>query len=66
MFHPPPPPPPNQYPDPEYLQEEIASLRVENNTLQEQIGKQEVDLNMLREHLEALRDEREKLKRKVG
>ncbi|XP_071098692.1 colorectal mutant cancer protein-like isoform X1 [Haliotis cracherodii] len=65
MFHPPPPPPPNQYPDPEYLQEEIASLRVENNTLQEQIGKQEVDLNMLREHLEALRDEREKLKRKV-
>ncbi|XP_041355814.1 colorectal mutant cancer protein-like isoform X2 [Gigantopelta aegis] len=65
LFHPPPPPPPNRMPDPEYLQAEVMSLRVENNALQEQIGRQELELIQLRSHIECINDERDKLRRKM-
>jgi len=38
-FHPPPPPPPNEFPDPGYLQEEVAQLRTENSALQVSLSK---------------------------
>ncbi|XP_063437691.1 colorectal mutant cancer protein-like isoform X2 [Mytilus trossulus] len=63
-FHPPPPPPPNEYPEPAYLQEEINSLKAENYILQEQIGKQEAELNLHRAALGSLREERDRYYRK--
>ena len=65
-FHPPPPPPPNEYPEPAYLQEEINSLKAENYILQEQIGKQEAELNIHRAALGSIREERDQYKKKVG
>ena len=65
LFHPPPPPPPNRVPDPEYLQEEVMALRVENNALQEQIGRQELELIQLRSHIECINEDRDKVRRKV-
>lgn len=64
-FHPPPPPPPNEYPEPAYLQEEINSLKAETYILQEQIGKQEAELNLHRAALGSLREERDRYYRKV-
>ncbi|XP_052084753.1 colorectal mutant cancer protein-like isoform X2 [Mytilus californianus] len=63
-FHPPPPPPPNEYPEPAYLQEEINSLKAETYILQEQIGKQEAELNLHRAALGSLREERDRYYRK--
>lgn len=65
MFHPPPPPPPNEFPDPGYLQEEINSLRTENSTLQEQIFKQELDLQKLKLALANLTEEKNKYKKQA-
>ncbi|XP_060069390.1 colorectal mutant cancer protein-like [Ylistrum balloti] len=64
-FHPPPPPPPNEFPEPAYLQEEINSLRAETSTMQEQIGRQEAELNMYKAALDSIREERDRFKRKV-
>lgn len=64
-FHPPPPPPPNEYPEPAYLQEEINSLKAENYILQEQIGKQEAELNIHRAALGSIREERDQYKKKL-
>ncbi|KAL4216354.1 hypothetical protein ACF0H5_024081 [Mactra antiquata] len=64
-FHPPPPPPPNEFPDPGYLQEEISSLRTENTTLQEQIIRQEHDLQKFRLALANITEERNTYKQQV-
>ncbi|XP_052786961.1 colorectal mutant cancer protein-like isoform X2 [Mya arenaria] len=64
-FHPPPPPPPNEFPDPGYLQEEITLLRTENGSLQEQIFKQEQDLQHLRLALANMTEEKNKIKKQV-
>ncbi|XP_021379486.1 colorectal mutant cancer protein-like isoform X2 [Mizuhopecten yessoensis] len=64
-FHPPPPPPPNEFPEPAYLQEEINSLRAETSTMQEQIGRQEAELNMYKAALDSIREERDRFKKKV-
>ncbi|XP_060602738.1 colorectal mutant cancer protein-like isoform X1 [Ruditapes philippinarum] len=65
-FHPPPPPPPNEFPDPGYLQEEINSLRTENSTLQEQIIKQEQDMQRMRLALANLTDEKNRYKKQAS
>ncbi|KAJ8311750.1 hypothetical protein KUTeg_011105 [Tegillarca granosa] len=65
-FHPPPPPPPNEFPEPAYLQEEINSLRTDNSILQEQIAKQESDLNIHRAAIGSIREERDMYKRKLA
>ncbi|XP_052267563.1 colorectal mutant cancer protein-like isoform X2 [Dreissena polymorpha] len=64
-FHPPPPPPPNEFPDPGYLQEEVTLLRNENTALQEQIIKQEQDLQHLRLALANLTEEKNKFKKQA-
>ncbi|CAG2197141.1 Colorectal mutant cancer protein [Mytilus edulis] len=63
-FHPPPPPPPNEYPEPALILEEINSLKAETYILQEQIGKQEAELNLHRAALGSLREERDRYYRK--
>ena len=41
------------------------ALRVENNALQEQIGRQELELIQLRSHIECINEDRDKVRRKV-
>ncbi|KAK3590872.1 hypothetical protein CHS0354_033800 [Potamilus streckersoni] len=65
MFHPPPPPPPNEFPDPGYLQEEVNALRSENSTLQEQISRQEMELQKQKIALDTLREERDQFKKRM-
>ncbi|KAK3093091.1 hypothetical protein FSP39_010966 [Pinctada imbricata] len=64
-FHPPPPPPPNEFPEPAYLQEEINSLRQDCGVLHETVQKQESELNLHKAAVGSLREERDRLRKKV-
>ncbi|XP_052833560.1 protein ecdysoneless homolog isoform X2 [Octopus bimaculoides] len=64
-FHPPPPPPSNDLPPTSDLQDELNNLRQHNNTLTEQVGRQEVELNTMKVHMCTMRDDRDRFKKKV-
>ena len=48
------------------LKEEILLLRVENEAVHEQMGQQEAEFNKAKVSLRGFRDERDRLRRKVG
>ncbi|XP_036370927.1 colorectal mutant cancer protein isoform X3 [Octopus sinensis] len=64
-FHPPPPPPSNDLPPTSDLQDELNNVRQHNNTLTEQVGRQEVELNTMKVHMCTMRDDRDRFKKKV-
>lgn len=47
------------------LQEEVLGLRAENTALQEQLGRQEAELNRTRASLASSREERDRLQRRI-
>lgn len=67
MFHPPPPPPPaaTELTDAPQLQVEVNNLQLENGILQEQLARQQADINTVKVQLCSMRDDRDRFKKKV-
>ena len=51
---------------PQPFQLELAQLQSENRTLQDQVARQETELNKIKAQWGGTREERDRLKRKVG
>lgn len=68
MFHPPPPPPPaaTELTDAPQLQVEVNNLQLENGILQEQLARQQADINTVKVQLCSMRDDRDRFKKKVS
>lgn len=67
MFHPPPPPPPaaTELTDAPQLQVEVNNLQLENGILQEQLARQQADINTVKVQLCSMRDDRDRFKKKM-
>lgn len=67
MFHPPPPPAPglSEIPDAPQLQAEVTNLQLENGILQDQVARQQADINTVKVQLSSMRDDRDRFKKKM-